>query len=117
MAGKGFQFIQCAGALKGFGVELDGGVGGVTARTAAAGFLLVLCMGCRVSAEKKLSVEGGSGVTITGNMVGKDLKVTRNGAVILDTNNIGKNLDCTKNSSVDVSGGANVVGGKTKGPC
>ena len=62
VAGKGFQLDQRLTLLEGFGVQLDGGMGGVAAGTAASGFLGMLGMGRRVGTQEELRVAAGGSV-------------------------------------------------------
>ena len=60
-AGEALQKIQGADVLKGFGVELDGGMGGEDAGAAALALFGVPPVGRAVGAEKKLRIAARGG--------------------------------------------------------
>src|SRR5690606_30295914 len=61
-AGETFQLVQGIALLERFGIQLNGGVRGVAAGTAAGGFLGMLGVGRRVGAQEELRITAGGGV-------------------------------------------------------
>ena len=59
MAGEGFEFIERARIFKGFGVELNRGIGGVTTGAAAGGFFFIFGVGCGIGSQEEFRATAG----------------------------------------------------------
>src|SRR5690606_28856393 len=59
MTGEVFQFIERAGVLEHFRVKFDSSISGVATGATARGFLFILRVGCRISAQEKLGIAAG----------------------------------------------------------
>ncbi len=61
MAGKTFQFVECACIFKGFGIKFDRGKRGVAAGATTGGFFFVFGVRSRIGSQKEFRAATGSG--------------------------------------------------------